>query len=187
MNLLILPWSNLKTKTIFFKHHLPRLGSLSRWEDILQIIAKKSLHSPKLAVSCDFWSDGIICSYFLRSKAGNTITVYEERFKSTIINFLWPKLKKFLLDNIWFQLDWAPISKCKNELFREKFGDSIISRNCDIEWHPRSKLRFNIIRLYLVVLLEIIGMFSNKLDSLQTLQDNILDMQFILMEKLFEI
>lgn len=72
-------------------------------EENLQIIHEQPLHSPKLTVWCGFWFGGIIGPYFFRNEAGDTVTVNGERYRSMIINFLWPQLEEVYLDNIWFQ------------------------------------------------------------------------------------
>lgn len=142
-------------------------------EENPQIIHEKPLHSPKLTVWCGFWSGGIIGPYFFRNEAGNTVTVNGERYRSMITNFLWPKLEEVDLDNIWFQQDGATChtATASIELLREKFGDSIISRNCDIEWPPRS-CDLTPLDYFLWGYLKSL-VFSNKPDSLQALQVNI--------------
>jgi len=114
-----------------------------------------------LTVWCGFWSGGIIGPYFFRNEVGNTVTVNGERYRSMITNFLWPQLEEVDLHNIWFQQDGATChtARATTELLREKFGDSIISRNCDIEWPPRScDLTPLDRRLLLVGLFEVIGL-----------------------------
>ena len=76
----------------------------------------------------------------IRNVAGIVVTDNRERYRSMITNFLWPQLKEVDLDNIWFQRDQATChtARATTELLREKFEDSIISRNYDIEWPSRS-------------------------------------------------
>jgi len=118
-------------------------------------------HCIHLTIWCGFWSGEIIGPYFFRNEVGNTVTVNGERYRSMITNFLWPKLEEVDLYNIWFQQDGATChtARATTELLREKFGDSIISRNCDIEWPPRScDLTPLDRRLLLVGLFEVIGL-----------------------------
>jgi len=62
------------------------------------------MHPEKVTVWCGFWSDGIIGPYFFQNEAGVAITV-NERYRSMINNFLWPKMDDMNTDNMWFQQD----------------------------------------------------------------------------------
>ena len=99
-------------------------------EENPKIIHEQPLHSPKLTVWCGFWSGGNHRSVLLSRSWWHC---YCER--RAVTNFLWPQLEEVDLDNIWFQQDGATChtARATTELLREKFGDSIISRNCDIE------------------------------------------------------
>ena len=90
-----------------------------------------------------------------------------------ITNFLWLQLEEVDLDNIWFQPDGTKCdtARATTELLREKFGDSIILRNCDIEWPPRS-CDLTPLDYFLWGHLKSL-VFSNKPDPLQALKVNI--------------
>lgn len=60
--------------------------------------------------------------------------------RSMITDFFWPEIEDMDLDNMWFQQDGASSHTAHQtiDLLREKFGESIISRNSPIAWPPRS-------------------------------------------------
>ena len=75
--------------------------------------------------------------------------------------------------NIWIQQDGITChtALATTELFQEKFGELIISRNCDIEGLPRSR-DFTPLDYFLWGYLKSV-VFSNKPDSLQALELNV--------------
>ena len=83
-----------------------------------------------------------------------------------------PQLEEVELDNIRFQQDGATChtAHATNELLQEKFGHSIISRNCDIKWPPRC-CDLTPLDYFLWGYLKSL-VFSNKQDSLQVLEVN---------------
>jgi len=62
------------------------------WEDTNpREIHQNQLHPEKVTVWCGFWSSVIISPYFFQNETGIAITVNDERYRSMINNFFWPK------------------------------------------------------------------------------------------------
>ncbi len=159
-------------------------------EENPEIIYEQPLHSPILTVWRGFWSGGIIDRYFFRYEAGDTDTVNGKRYRAMLTSYLWPQLEEVDLDKIWFLQNGATChtARATTELLRKKFGDSIILRNCDIEWPPRS-CDLTPLDYFLWGYLKSL-VLSNKPDSLQALEVNIEraihDIRLDLVEKVFE-
>ena len=65
---------------------------------------------------------------------------YQIQTEIRITKFLWPELMNIDLEDIWFQQDGTR-PHFANEtitLLRTKFLGCVISRNCDVNWPPRS-------------------------------------------------
>lgn len=105
-----------------------------------QVVHERPLHPLKITVWCGLWSGGIIGPYFFRNDAGQTVTVNGQRYNDLLRDFFIPKYDEIGDDDLYFQQDGAPphISNDNMTLLRDKFGDSLISRNGPIAWPPRS-------------------------------------------------
>lgn len=103
-------------------------------------IHEQSLHPAKVTVWCGLWHGGIIGPYFFEDANGDAVTVTSERYRSMLTDFLWPKLDEINLQVMFFQQDGATphTANATMELLREKFGESVISRNGTVKWPPRS-------------------------------------------------
>ena len=79
-------------------------------------------------------------SIFLQNDAGATVTVNGIRYRAMINQFLFPEIDDIDTDDIWFQQDGATCHTANEtiNLLKEKFGESIISRNGPVNWPPRS-------------------------------------------------
>lgn len=98
------------------------------------------MYPGKLTVWCGLWSGGIIGPFFFKNDAGNTVTVNGVRYRAMINDFVFPEIDDIDTDDIWFQQDGATCHTAKEtiNLLKEKFGESIISRNGPVNWPPRS-------------------------------------------------
>ena len=98
------------------------------------------MHPEKLTVWCGLWSGGIIGPFFFKNDAGATVTVNGIRYRAMINQFLFPEIDDTDVDDIWFQQDGATCHTANEtiNLLKEKFGESIISRNGPVNWPPRS-------------------------------------------------
>lgn len=98
------------------------------------------LHSEKVTVWCGFWFGGIIGPYFFEDAQGAALTVNGDRYRTMIMNFLWPRMDGMDLTNMWFQQDGATCHTAREKLnlLDEKFEGFVISRGGDINWPPRS-------------------------------------------------
>jgi len=69
---------------------------------------EKPMHPQRVTVWCDFWSGGIIGSFFFENEQGAAVTVNGERYRAMLNEFLLPKFEEEDTDNMWFQQDGAP-------------------------------------------------------------------------------
>ena len=105
-----------------------------------QQIQQLPMHTEKLTVWCGLWSGGIIGPFFFKNDAGATVTVTGIRYRAIINQFLFLKINDIDADDICFQQDGATCRTANEtvDLLKEKFGESIISRNGPVNWPPRS-------------------------------------------------
>ena len=105
-----------------------------------QQIQQLSMHLEKLTAWCGLWSNGIIGPFFFKNDAGATVTVNGIRYRAMINQFLFLKINDIDADDICFQQDDATCHTANEtiNLLKEKFGESIISRNGPVNWAPRS-------------------------------------------------
>ena len=98
------------------------------------------MHPEKLIVWCGLWSGGIIGPFFLKNDAEATVTVNGICYREMINQFLFLKINDTDTDDICFQQDGATCHTTNEtiNLLKEKFGESIISRNGPVNWPPRS-------------------------------------------------
>ena len=104
-----------------------------------QKIQQLPMHPEKLTVWCGLWFDGIIGPFFFKNGAAATVTVNGIRYRAMINQFLFLKINDIDADDIWFQQDGATCHTANEtiNLLKEKFGESIISRNGPVNWPPR--------------------------------------------------
>ena len=98
------------------------------------------MHPQRVTVWCGFWYGGIIETFFFENEQGAAVTVNVELYRAMLNEFLFPKIEKDGIDNIWFQQDRA-ICHAANvitDLLRTAFENRIISRNSAVNWPPRS-------------------------------------------------
>ena len=78
--------------------------------------------------------------YFFENEDGKAITVTGECYRIMINNLLWPALVNIDMKTLWFQQDGDLCHAAKEtvNLLRSKFQGRIISRNCEVNWPPRS-------------------------------------------------
>ena len=101
---------------------------------------EKPKHPKRVTVWCGFWSRGIIESFFFENEQGEVVTVNGDRYRAMLNEFLFTKIKKENIGNIWLQQDGATCYTAKAILnvLRPVFEDRIISRRVDWVWPPRS-------------------------------------------------
>ena len=89
------------------------------------------MHLEKRTVWCGLWSGGIIGPFFFKNDAGATVTVNGIRYRAMINQFLFLKINDINADDICFQQDGVTCHTANEtiNLLKEKFGESIISRN----------------------------------------------------------
>ena len=111
------------------------------WSDYNpQPIVETPLNTQKVTVWCALWAEGIIGPYFFKNEAGHNVTVNGACYRGTINDFFVPEFEDVDVDDLWFQQDGATCHT-PNEtinLFKETFGERIISRRGLVAWPPRS-------------------------------------------------
>ena len=105
-----------------------------------QQIQQLPIYPEKLTVWCGLWSGGIIGPFFFKNDAKAAVTVNGIRYRAMINQFLFLIINDIDADDIWFQQDDATCYTANEtiNLLKEKFGESIISRNGPVNWPPRS-------------------------------------------------
>ena len=61
---------------------------------------EKPTHTKRVIVWCEFWSRGIIGSFFFENKQGEAVTVNGDSYRTT-------KIEEEDISNIWFQRESA--------------------------------------------------------------------------------
>ncbi|GFV11997.1 putative DD41D transposase [Trichonephila clavipes] len=105
-----------------------------------QVYVERPLHQEKLTVWCALWAGGIICPYFFKNDEGHNVTVNGDRYRAMITNFFIPELNNHDIQELWFQQDGATChtTRATIDLFKDTFGDRLISRFGPVNWPPRS-------------------------------------------------
>ena len=98
---------------------------------------RNPIHSKRVTVWSGFWSRGIIGPFFYENEQGEAVTVNVERYRAMLNEFLFTKIEKEDIGNIWFQQD-GHTAKAKLDFLRPVFEDRIISCRADVVWPPRS-------------------------------------------------
>ncbi|GFY26627.1 transposable element Tcb2 transposase [Trichonephila clavipes] len=105
-----------------------------------QVCVETPLHPEKLTVWCALWAGGIIGPYFFKNNEGHNVTVNGDRYRAMITNFFIPELNNHDVQELWFQQDGATCHKARAtiDLWKDTFGDRLISRFGPVNWPPRS-------------------------------------------------
>ncbi|GFV98702.1 putative transposable element [Trichonephila clavipes] len=96
--------------------------------------------------NCRIWSEanpqagGIIGPYFFKNDEGHNVTVNGDRYRAMITNLFIPELSNHDVQELWFQQDGATChtARATIDLFKDTFGDRLISRFGLVNWPPRS-------------------------------------------------
>ena len=86
---------------------------------------EKPTHPKRVTLWCEFWSKGIIGSYFFENEQGVTVTVNGDRYRAILNEFLFTKT--FGCNRTALRATHCPV-----------FEDRVISRRADVVWPPRS-------------------------------------------------
>ena len=110
-----------------------------RTEDLHAYI-KKPTQPKQVNVWCGFWSRGIIGPFFLENEQREAVTVNSDRYRAILNEFLFTKIEKEDIGNIWLQQDGSMCDRAEAALdvLRPVFEDRIISRRADVVWAPRN-------------------------------------------------
>ena len=110
---------------------------------------EKPTHPKRVIVWCGFWSKGKIGPFFFENEQVEAVTVYGDRYRAILNEFLFTKIEKEDIGNIWFQQDSAicHLAKATLDVLRPVFEDRIISRRARL---ATSQLRFDTVGLLLV-------------------------------------
>ncbi|GFY03718.1 putative transposable element [Trichonephila clavipes] len=105
-----------------------------------QVYVETPLHPEKLTVWCALWAGGIIGPYFFKNNEGHNVTVNGDRYRAMITNFFIPELNNHDIQELWFQQDGATChtARATIDLFKDTFGDRLISRFGPVNRPPRS-------------------------------------------------
>ncbi|GFX85407.1 transposable element Tc3 transposase [Trichonephila clavipes] len=77
---------------------------------------------------------------FFKNDEGHNVTVNVDRYIAMITNFFIPELKNHDVQELWFQQDGATChtARATIDLWKDTFGDRLISRFGPVNWPPRS-------------------------------------------------
>ena len=115
------------------------------WDDTNpREIHQLQMHPEKVTVWCGFWSGGIIGPYFFQNEAGVAITVYGERYRSMISNFLWPKIDDMDTDVISTGWRYVPHTAYHDGHSIRAIWDYLARRRCEL---ATEIVQFNAFRL----------------------------------------
>ena len=68
---------------------------------------EKPTHPIRVTVCCGFWSRSIIGPFFFENEQGKAVTVNGDHYRAILNEFLFTKIDKENIGNIWFQHDGA--------------------------------------------------------------------------------
>ena len=88
---------------------------------------EEPMHLKRVTVWCRFWSRGIIGLFFLKNEPVVAVTINGNRYRAMLNEFLYTKIEKENIGNIWFQQDGATCYTAEATL-----EDRIISRRADV-------------------------------------------------------
>lgn len=108
-------------------------------EENPRIIQEQQFYPQRVTVWCSFWAEGVIGPYFFEGEDGKALTVNGNRYREMVTNFLWSRLERMDLQDIWFQQDGATAHTSRKTitLLQRKFSGCVISRNGDVNWPSR--------------------------------------------------
>ena len=72
-----------------------------------QAYIEKPTHPKRVTVWCGFWSGGLIEPFFFENEQGEAATVNGDHYRGMLNVFLFTKIEKEDIGNIWFQQDGA--------------------------------------------------------------------------------
>ena len=89
---------------------------------------------------CGFESRGIIGPFFFQNEQGEAVTVNGDRYRAVLNEFLFTKIEKEDITNIWFPQNGAMCltAEATLDVLWPIFEDRIIRRRADVVWPPRS-------------------------------------------------
>ena len=100
---------------------------------------EKPKQPQRVTVWYGFWFRGIIGPFFFENEQGEAITVDGYRYRAMLNEFLFTKIEKEDVGNIWFQQDGATChtAEATLDVLRPVFEDRIISRRAvgTAIWH----------------------------------------------------
>ncbi|GFU92067.1 uncharacterized protein TNCV_1658991 [Trichonephila clavipes] len=121
------------------KHEMP--GILENVRSSMQHRCQEGqMTSEKLTDWCALWAGGIIGPYFFKNDEGHNVTNNGQRYRAMITNFFIPELNDPDVQELWLQQDGATChtARATIDLFKDTFGDRLISRFGPVNWPPRS-------------------------------------------------
>ena len=99
----------------------------------LHAYIEKPMHPKRGTAWYGFWSRGIIGSFFCENEQGETVIDNGDRYRAMLNAFLFTKIEKEDIGNIWFQQDSATChtAQVTLDVLRPVFEDCIINRRTD--------------------------------------------------------
>ena len=91
---------------------------------------EKPTNPKRVTVWYGFWCGGIIGPFFFENEKGKAVRANSDRYRALLNEFLFIKIEKEDIGNIWFQQDGAMchIAEATLDVLRPVFDDRIISR-----------------------------------------------------------
>ena len=125
------------TKTIIFSDLFRNKQNCSIWgTENPHAYIEKPKHSRRAPVWCGFRSRDLIGLGFFENEHGEAVTVNGDRYRVMLNEFLFRKIEKEDIGNIWLQQDGSTCNTAA--VLHPVFEDRIISRRADVVWPPRS-------------------------------------------------
>ena len=130
-----------KKKNYLFRWSSFRFWRLSKQTKLSYLVHRnthayieKPMQPKRVTVWCRFWSTGIIVPFFFENEQGEAVTVNGDRYQTMLNEFLFTKIEKEDIANIWFQQDGATChtAEATPDVLRPVFEDRIISRRADV-------------------------------------------------------
>ena len=90
---------------------------------------EKQKHPKRVTVWCGFWSRCISGLFCFENELGKAVTVNGDRYQAMLNEFLFTKIEKEDIGNIWFQQD---TTKATLDVLRPVFKDRIISLKANL-------------------------------------------------------
>ena len=101
---------------------------------------EKPTHSKRITVWCGFYSRGLIGQFFFENEQGEAVTVNGDSYRAKLNEFLFTKIEKEDIGNIWFQHKGSTcqIAEATLDVLPPVFEDRIISYRADFVWPARN-------------------------------------------------